>query len=125
MGAWGEEIFENDNALDCLGDVIDSFSESIEEWFEHGVEDSTDYNNTYEGNIGPLIFMLNRLCETCPVHPPEPEKVKEWDEKFFIAYDINAAEGWGEESATLRRKLFKREFIKLLELSKSYHDENA
>ncbi len=123
MGAWGEDIFENDGALDCLGDVIDSFVESIDEWFERGLKESGDYDNIYEENIGPLVFMLEKLCKYCPAYPPVPSKVNEWRSIFFSVYDKHATEGWGEESAEHRKKLFDKEFTNLLEVSIKYHGD--
>ena len=125
MGAWGEELYENDNALDCLGDVIDGLVDSINNWFDNWEKEGETYDNAFEGNIGPLINILRLLCEHCPACPPEINEIEKWKKDFFKVYDKNAEIEWGKESAEYRRKIFKKEFDKLIKISKKYDEDTS
>ncbi len=125
MGAWGEGLYENDAALDCLGDTVEEFEEAIDEWFESWDGGDSSYTRAIEGYVGPLINLLRVLCEQSPATPPGEEKVEKWRARFFEAFDANAAEGWGAESAKVRRGLFEGEFEKLLGASRRAEESEA
>ena len=122
MGAWGSGIFEHDIALDCAGDTIDGFVESIDEWFSYGRENPEDYFHVFEGNIGPLISMLTSICETTHACPPGLSKVKEWKNEFIKKFDILASKEWDIEKVSIRRNMFLKSFDELIEISMKFDD---
>ncbi len=125
MGAWGEGLYENDAALDCLGDTVEDLEEAIDDWFESWDSGDSSYGRAIEGYVGPLINLIRILCEHSPANPPAEERITKWRAQFFEAYDANAVNGWGAESAKVRRSLFEAEFEKLLDVSRKANESEA
>lgn len=120
MGAWGDTLFENDDALDCAGDVIEYLEKQIEKWFKYGKSKLDECEYALEGNIGPLLFILTKVSITTGACPPNVEKVRKWKARFMEAYDEHCGEGWDEKSTARRRKMFLKLFSVLENHSKKY-----
>lgn len=86
MGAWGHEAFENDDALDLLGDLqeknnINSLYEIIKQALQQKAEEGDDAY--IEVDIASYIVSIGEIIALMRGHPHAdlPEQLLEWHEK--------------------------------------------
>jgi hypothetical protein len=89
MSAWAAGNFENDGALDYLGEVIDSLAARIEEIFADGWRAALDEEG--ESVLMPSVQMIHVLVENCKGAPPKLAQVQEWRDKYLEIFDEQIA----------------------------------
>jgi hypothetical protein len=119
MGTWGSGNFQNDAALDYMGDLSDEFSQRIEDIFAD--EERAYLDEDAEGQLIPTVAILATLAEHCALVPPRPQIVTGWQEKYLALFDdqidgMEPAEGYAAE----RRSVIVETFTRLEELSRNF-----
>ena len=122
MGAWGEGNFENDAALDYLGDLIDELVDEVEELFD---SDEAYTHRGGEGMLIPIIEVMNTLCTHLDATPPEPARVQQWARQYLAYFDREGHSGWLDPNELRRRRNnIKGAFDQLTSHAKSYYEES-
>ena len=85
MGTWAAGNFDNDGALDYVGDVIDGLVARIEECFAD--EEMSRLDEFGEAVIVPSIEIISLLHENCKAAPPKAEVVSNWKTRFLAIFD--------------------------------------
>ncbi len=94
MGAWGTGIFENDSALDFLGDIERSMIDRIR-------VDLDTLDNGYLDRVTPATISI--LLAMAHHIPPtrlhlDPAELKEFRQRYLQWFDANAHEYGGEDA---------------------------
>ncbi len=92
MGTWGVGVFENDDALDFVADMMDDLFKTIETFFA-GEEPS--YIEEGEGEIIPRIKMMSMLARLGreagdPIircAPPEQATIEQWRTSYLAGFE--------------------------------------
>jgi hypothetical protein len=84
MGTWGNGNFDNDGALDYVGDLIDRLTDTITACFD---EDNADLDEGGESELMPSIGIIKILSEQCGAAPPKPDVIEGWRSKYLQIYD--------------------------------------
>lgn len=80
MGTWGKGNFENDSALDWIGDALsDPVIAEIE-------QDLNDHDESTGEIIMAVVETLAVLCEHLPVHSPAPNVVEKWRTDYLASW---------------------------------------
>jgi uncharacterized protein DUF4259 len=112
MGTWAEGNFENDGALDYVGELIDSLSARVEEILAD--EERSLLDEEGEAVLVPSVEIISILCERCKAAPPKEKTVKQWHKRYLQLFDEQIGdldpEG-GFEAA--RRQVIENTFKKL------------
>src|SRR5690348_11151133 len=80
MGTWGAGNFQNDGALDYLGEVIGHLAENVEELLGADL-------GTGERTLMPSVAMIATLCEHHNGVPPKLADVERWKQSYLATYD--------------------------------------
>lgn len=112
MGTWAEGNFDNDGALDYVGEVIDSLVARIEDCFAE--EGMAALDEDGEAVIVPTVAIISLLHEHCKAAPPHKEAVATWKKNYMAIFDasvenLSPVEGY----AAARRKVIEDTFTKL------------
>ena len=119
MGTWAEGNFDNDGALDYLGDIINQITSNIEDIFKSGTAAGLD--ECGESELMPGVEIISILCEKCNGVPPEVDVVNRWKKKYLQIYDSQIDKlGADADYKIKRRKIIEDTFNKLLEQSKNF-----
>ncbi len=84
MGTWNAGNFDNDAALDYVGDLIDQLTDAINSCFEEG---NADLDEGGEGELMPSVFIIHLLSEHCGAAPPKPDVIASWRDRYVAIYD--------------------------------------
>jgi len=84
MGTWDAGNFDNDYALDYVGNLIDHLTNTINSCFD---EDNADLDEGGEGELMPSVVIINLLSEHCGSAPPKPDVIESWRERYLTIYD--------------------------------------
>ena len=112
MGTWAAGNFDNDGALDYVGEVMDGLVARIEGVFaEEGAADLDEYG---EAVIMPSVHIISLLHEHCHAAPPKPAVVAGWKSRYLAIFDeqIDDLEPAGD-FASERRAVIENTFTKL------------
>ncbi|HEV2236142.1 MAG TPA: DUF4259 domain-containing protein [Ktedonobacterales bacterium] len=85
MGTWGPGNFENDAALDFVGDEIDRHVRAIYEVFADHQRFRLDEDA--EGEVLPRIAILSFLCEHCGGILAKDVDAVAWKARYLEMYD--------------------------------------
>jgi hypothetical protein len=124
MGTWGAGNFENDAALDFIGDEIDRYISIIEDIF--GNEGRFLLDEDAEGMLMPAVEILAVLCEHCHGVLPEHLDVAAWKARYLAMYDdqIDGLEPQGDFKQQ-RRAVIEATFDKLVRIHEEQrHDKD-
>jgi predicted DNA-binding WGR domain protein len=110
MGTWDTGIFDNDEALDYVGELIDSLASTINEFCGADEPDLSDG----EGRVVPSLAIIQLLSEHCGAAPPKAEQIEAWRKRYLKVYDeqiddFEPAEGF----KSARRETIARAFRNL------------
>ena len=119
MGTWAEGNFDNDGALDYLGDIINQFTTNIEDLFKSGT--SAGLDECGESELMPSVEIISILCEKCNGVPPKEKVLERWKKKYLEIYD-SQIDGLSPKAdyKQKRRKVIEETFNKLLEQSQDF-----
>lgn len=121
MGTWSAGNFENDGALDFVGDLVDQLIEGIERCFE---ESGADLDEEGEAVLVPSVEIISLLCERCNAAPPDPEAVKSWKEEYLEIYDAQIDQLDPDPDYQVeRRRTIEQTFDRLLEQSRKFWEK--
>src|SRR5262249_20119316 len=81
MGTWAAGPFENDAALDYLGDLVDRLENTILDFVAQPLVD-----DTLDAAFA-AVALLNILAEHTPTCLRQPEAARGWREVFLRCYD--------------------------------------
>ena len=119
MGTWSVGNFDNDGALDYLGDIINQITENIEDIFKSG--DAADLEQCGESELMPGVEIISILSEKCNAVPPKEDTVNRWKRDYLKIYDSQIDSlGASKKFKINRRKVIEDTFNILLELSKDF-----
>ncbi|MFN8555797.1 MAG: DUF4259 domain-containing protein [Dehalococcoidia bacterium] len=112
MGTWGPGIFENDGALDYIGQVMLQLEETISTCL--ATPGAADLDEDGESVLVPSVALLSLLSEHTGAAPPSPELVREWREAYVAIFDeqidhLDPAPGYKEA----RRQVIVDTFARL------------
>src|SRR5437899_3210688 len=85
MGTWAEGNFDDDGALDYVGEIIDSLVDRIESILADKKRVALDEEG--DAVLMPSVAILGLLSEHCRACPPEPKIIRRWKEKYVEVYD--------------------------------------
>ena len=122
MGTWDAGIFDNDAALDLVGEIVDDLQRRMEGWFgeeEPFIEDG-------EGLIPPSIAIMQLLSANCGAAPPKPDLIARWKTKYLKLWDEQIDDLDPEEGfKKARREVLARAFKQLEATSKSFWPDST
>lgn len=117
MGTWDTGIFDNDEALDLIGEIMDDLQGRIDQFFEDddpSIEDG-------EGLVPPVIAVMQLLSVNCNAAPPKPDLIARWKTKYLKLFDDQIDDLEPEDGfKTGRREVLARAFKQLETTSKSF-----
>lgn len=116
MGTWDAGPFENDAAMDYLGDVARGLEATINEFVaEPRVDDTLD-------PAFAALAILNILAEKTSVSLPEANIVRGWRDAFLRCYDAQI-DGLDPEPTfkEKQRDALRRELDRLVIASETFH----
>jgi predicted DNA-binding WGR domain protein len=117
MGTWDSGNFDNDQALDFLGELMDQLSGRIGEWFGSDSPDLADG----EGEVIPALAVIQLLTQNCGAAPPKPEQLAAWKKRYLAIFDEQIQEYGGEPKfITARRQTIVNTFTGLESLSTTF-----
>jgi hypothetical protein len=90
MGSWGEGIFENDEAQDFLGDLMEGLSSHVAE--------HVDGEGFYLGSVAPAVEVMLMLAKQWQTIPPKPVDIEQWRRNFSRALKQQGGESENSES---------------------------
>lgn len=117
MGVWGTQNFANDEAMDCVHELMDEMLADIEEIAasEHGMEPDEPDGFRMICKIDLLTLIGNHTGASMP----DQQRIVEWKEKFLNVWDQNIDELNAEDSfKASRRKVITETFDGLIDLCK-------
>lgn len=112
MGTWGAGNFDNDSALDYVGDLVYEMQQKVDDILAD--EDRRARDEEGEGVLMPTIVVMSLLYEHCTAPAPDLEKVRSWKKRYLAVYDEDMEDydltpGFKEE----RRQVIEETFAKL------------
>lgn len=121
MGTVGTGNFDNDGAMDYLGEIVEDLIETIEGCFTD--EGTVRLDEGGEDILMPTVELLAILAEQCGASSPEPSIVAEWRDKYLESFDqqiegLDPAPGYREE----RRGVIERTFTRLEQQAHQFWD---
>src|SRR5262245_28397018 len=69
MGTWAEGNFDNDGAMDYVGELVNQFAETIDDILND--EDRSMLDEEGEAILMPSVELIALICERYNVAPPE------------------------------------------------------
>jgi hypothetical protein len=119
MGTWGAGNFENDYALDYLGELMDQLVSTVEECFEE--EDGADLDEGGEERLMPSVAIMTLLSREFGAHPPKAEVVARWKKRYLKIYDdqIDGLDP-SDDFKSDRRKTIEETFDSLIARAKEF-----
>lgn len=122
MGAWGTGNFENDDAADYLGDLMDELTERIKECLADPERHSLGEEG--EALIPSTAQILSVLAANFNTAPPQPDVVVRWRETYLAIFDkeisdLGARDGYPEA----RRAVIEQTFLRLEQQAQEYWQE--
>ena len=117
MGTWDTGIFDNDEALDYVSELLDSLAGNISEFCDG---DDPDLGEG-EGKVLPSVAIIQLLSEHCSAAPPKPEQVERWRQRYLHIYDEQIDDFEPEPKfKSARREIISRAFQKLETSAKKF-----
>lgn len=117
MGTWAAGNFDNDQALDYMGELMDQLTKTVIGSFEKpaGLEDGG------EAELMPSVAVIKILSEECGAAPPKPNEVEDWRSKYLAIYDAEI-DGLGAKSDYKidRRKVIDETFADLIKVANNF-----
>ncbi|HET6249896.1 MAG TPA: DUF4259 domain-containing protein [Tepidisphaeraceae bacterium] len=114
MGTWGPGVYENDMALDWVGDLVASVTEAIE-------KDIDEFDESNGDQLLAAIDTIRLLCEHGRGVPPKPADISRWGREYvrgWQAYIVNLDPKPGFIDA--RREVIDRVLERLSELAEAF-----
>ena len=119
MGTWAAGNFDNDGAMDYVGELIEQLTKTITKCFDEDDEMLLDEGG--EDYLMPSVAIIKMLSENCNAAPPKPQVIKKWQKRYLASYDKNI-DGLdpNEEYKVTRRQVIDQTFNDLINLSQSF-----
>lgn len=119
MGTWDTGIFDNDDALDFVGEIVDDLQGRVASWFEQEEPDIVEG----EGLVPPIIYIMHLLSSNCGAAPPKSDLISKWKTRYLKVFDEQIEDLEAEEGFIgSRRETISRTFKQLETISKSFWD---
>ncbi len=123
MHTWAAGNFDNDDAMDYLGEVIELLSERVDEILADKRRRRLDEEG--EGRLMPSVELIALLCERYNVRPPREKTIHKWREKYLKVFDgeidgLDPKPGYKDE----RRKTIEKTFEWLESLSRTFWENS-
>jgi hypothetical protein len=112
VGTWGAGNFDNDSALDYMGEVEEFLINRIEEILAD--EDRCALDEDGEGVLMPTLNIMSVLHEHCRLGLPERETVLRWKAQYLFVFD-EQIDGFDPKPGhrEARRAIIEATFLKL------------
>ena len=112
MGTWGAGNFDNDSAMDYMGEIEEELVTRIEDILKD--EDRCALEEDGEGILMPTIVMLSTLSEHCRLGVPNRATVQRWKEQYLAVFD-EQIDGFDPQPSykEARRAVIEATFLKL------------
>ncbi len=124
MSTIGTGNFDNDDAMDYLGEIIELLSERVDEILADKTRRRLDEEG--EGRLMPSVELIALLCERYNTATPREKTVHKWREKYLKVFDNEIdgltpapRPGYKEE----RRKTIEKTFEWLESLSRTFWED--
>jgi len=119
MGTWAEGNFDNDGALDYLGDLINQLTSNIEDIFKSATAAGLD--ECGESELMPGVEIIYLLCKNCNGVPPKEDNINRWKTDYLHIFDtqIDALTPKSDYKIK-RRKVIETTFDDLLVYSQEF-----
>lgn len=112
MGTWGAGNFDNDSAMDYVGEFEHELVARIEDILAD--EDRCALDEEGEGVLMPTLEILSTLFEHCHFGLPERETVQRWKTQYLAVYDEDIDYlTLSQEFKEARRAAIEATFLKL------------
>jgi len=122
MGAWGEDIFENDGAMDTLAIHLDRILFEL----RAAIDPENFRHLTDTEGIRALANIAYCIAANCPHNSYRSADAEEWEKMMFDAIDRMAQpdDTWSEEESDQWKESIREEFGRLREAAddESGHD---
>lgn len=119
MGTWDTGIFDNDDALDFVGEIMEDLQQRVDGWFE---EEEPDFGEG-EGVVPPAVYIMHLLSTNCGAAPPKPDVIAKWKSEYLKVFDEQIEDMGAEEGfISSRRETISRAFKDLETASRSFWD---
>ncbi len=122
MGSWGFGVFESDASKDFVADIIEDFSDEIEEALD-SYSSEASYQESDE-SVLVLVTLIQSICERAGSAPPELEMVQTWKKKYVRAFDMFGRKQWNLEAQLERKKVVVKCFDSLISDSTNFWSED-
>lgn len=84
MGSWGAGVFDNDDAQDFLGDLMDGLAAHVVGTLQTG--------DAYLGSVAAAAEVMALLAKQWQTAPPQPSEIQAWKADFLEAYQVTKPE---------------------------------
>lgn len=124
MGRWGSGNFDDDGALDYLGELTDALEARIEEVLSD--PDRAALDEEGEAVVVPTVQILSVLCEHCKASPSKPETVAEWKSRYLAVFDDEAPDYYSSpQFRAERRQVIASTFDRLEAQARTFWQDEA
>jgi hypothetical protein len=121
MGVSGSGNFENDSALDYIGDVVKNHINEVEQIINSNV-DGSGFGVEDTDVIMAAIEVIIALCEKCYAVPPKLQLIENWKRLTLEVYDNEIDELRPDPDYKIeRRQVINDTFEKLEKLSQQWN----
>lgn len=83
MGTWDPGIFDNDDALDLIGTIMDDLQRRLQVWFD----EEEPHIDEGEGLVPPIVAVMHVLSTSCGAAPPKAELISKWKTRYMKIWD--------------------------------------
>lgn len=107
MGSWGAGIFENDTALDYLGNLVQRLKRDLEE------DVSSLHDGVLERPAGVIVAILRCLagCSSSAASIVDARDVKRWREAYLSwLKEVELSESFGRDHWKQYSEVLSKEF---------------
>lgn len=108
MGTWNVGNFDNDEALDYVGELMDELEARVDKFLG-----STDPDlGEGESMVLPTIVIMQLLSEHTGAAPPKPDLIEKWRENYLAVFDaqiddFEPADGYKDKRREVIARTFK------------------
>lgn len=122
MGSWGSGVFESDASKDLVADIIEDFSDEVEEALDSYTSEAS-YQDS-DDSVLVLVALIQSICEKAGSAPPELETVQTWKKKYVKAFDMFGRSQRNLEAQNERKKVVVKCFESLIVDSTEFWSED-
>jgi|GEM_PF-1396688 Uncharacterized conserved protein len=122
MGSWDVGNFDNDAALDYVGELMDELQGKVDEFFDSDEQELDDG----EATVVPTVAIMQLLAEHTGAAPPKADLIKKWQVKYLKIFDEQIDDCEPEDGyKSRRRETISRTFKGLEKSSSTFWDKSG